>query len=294
MGKKKIKITTDCVCDLPEEYLKGSDVDIIYFYINTGKGRFRDGSEVSAVNVLDYLKNVGGKAESEAPTVEDYISFFNENMAGHDELIHITISSVLSCSYENAVKAAELMGENGKNIYVIDSRHLSTSIGILVIKAVEMMQGGASSKEIFDGVTEMISHITTTFITYTTDYLYRNGRINKAVRNICSFFRAHPVLVLKDGQIKLKNIRFGNYEKAYTRYIKSELKKSKSINKKRMFITQCGLTTKEIGDIKNIVEEYCGFEEIIATSASATISCNCGPKSFGVFFAEYYEPKRRE
>ena len=291
MSTNKIVITTDCVCDLPEEYLKSSDVDVIYFYISTAKGRFRDRSEISSENVLDYLENIGGKATSEAPTVEDYISFFRENIVKGDELIHITISSVISCSYENAVKATELMGDAGKNIHVIDSRHLSTSIGILTIKAVELRNEGLECSEICDALYELIPNISTTFIVNTTDYLYQNERISKTVNTICKLFKAHPVLVMKDGDISLKNIRFGNYEKAYVRYINSELRNISKINRKRIFITYSGLSKKETDSIKKHVEECGCFTEIITNKSSATISCNCGPKSFGILFTKYYEPE---
>jgi len=294
MSTKNIKITTDCVCDLPKEFLKAADIDLIHFYISTSKGRFRDGSEISAVNVIEYLLNGGTKAISEAPTVEDYISFFSENIEKCDELIHITITSVLSCSYENAVKATELMGDKGKNIYVIDSKSLSTSIGILVLKAIEMRKAGSTCQEICDAVNEMSPNISTTFITVNTEYLYQNGVVSKTVNRICALLKAHPVLTLKDGQVSVKNIRFGNYEKAFLRYIKSELKNKDEINKKRAFITHVGCSLKELTTIKECVANYCDFEEVIITNASATISCNCGPRAFGIIFTKYYESKGKE
>ena len=60
--KKKICITTDCVCDLPDEMLRDNDIDIVYFYIDTDTGRFRDRSEITAQNIFEYLKNGGKKS----------------------------------------------------------------------------------------------------------------------------------------------------------------------------------------------------------------------------------------
>ena len=54
--KRTICITTDCVCDLPTETLKENDIDVVYFYIETDTGRFRDVSEITAQNIFDYLK----------------------------------------------------------------------------------------------------------------------------------------------------------------------------------------------------------------------------------------------
>ena len=59
---KKICITTDCVCDLPDEMLRDNNIDIVYFYIETDTGRFRDRSEITAQNIFEYLKNGGKKA----------------------------------------------------------------------------------------------------------------------------------------------------------------------------------------------------------------------------------------
>ena len=59
MAKEKLCITTDCVCDLPDYLLKKHNIDLIYFYINTDTGRFRDRDEITAQNVFEYYANNG-------------------------------------------------------------------------------------------------------------------------------------------------------------------------------------------------------------------------------------------
>ena len=75
MAENKICITTDCVCDLPDEMLKKNNVDQIYFYIRTDNGRFRDIDEITAQNIFDYFENGGVKAISEAPPKKNFIRF---------------------------------------------------------------------------------------------------------------------------------------------------------------------------------------------------------------------------
>lgn len=285
---KKIGITTDCVCDLPDEYLQHSDVSIIYFYINTDTGRFRDGSEITSANVLEYLKNGGSKASTAAPSVQEYTDFFKENLERFDEIIHITISSRISKSYFNSTNAAKQMGEHNKRIHIIDSKHLSTGIGFAVIKAVEMQQSGFETEEIKSALEALIPNISTTFITLNADYLYLNGRVSRAVKSLCTFFNIHPVLTMKNGEIALKNVRIGNYERAFVRYIKNELKNPDKINTHRVFITHAGCSVKDTELIKHTVDDCCGFEELLITKASATISGNCGARTFGVLFVKNY------
>lgn len=281
---KKIGITTDCVCDLPEEYLKANGIEVIYFYITTATGIFKEGYEITSGNILEYLENGGEKAETHSPAPEEYEEFFEDALKKYDELVHISISSDISLSSKNATAARELMGENGKRITVIDSEHLSTGIGHLVMKAVELRDNGKSAAEIAKAAEEIKHRISTTFIVKNADYLYRNGRVSNIVKNLSEFFLIHPVLIMRGGKITLKTIKIGNYEKAVMRYVKSELKRRDKIDKKRLFITHAGCTVKMISQIKEEVSNLCRFDEVTVTKASATISSNCGPETVGVLF----------
>lgn len=281
---KKIGITTDCVCDLPEEYMKVNDVGIVYFYITTSTGRFRDGYEIDSANLIEYLESGGKKAETNAPAPEEYKSFFEKQLKKYDEIIHISISDKVSASYQNAVKAAEIMGEEGKRVHVVDSQHLSTGMGHIVINAVNMRDAGSTVSEILDGAEQLKRRVSTSFIAKNADYLYRNGRVSKTVRDICDTFMVHPVLTLKNGRMVLKTVQIGNYDNSIKRYIKRELRHGKHIDKQRLFITHVGCTVKMIADAKAEISKHCEFEEIIATKASATISSNCGEGTLGVLF----------
>ena len=281
---KRLGITTDCVCDLPDEYLKLHDIDIVYFYITTSTGRFRDRYEITAGNIIEYLEGGGEKAETKAPEPEEYKAFFEKGLEKYKEIIHITISNHVSLSFKNANAALELMGENSKKVHIIDSEHLSTGMGHMIIKAVEMRDKGSSADEIIAEAERMKKKIATSFITMNADYLYRNGRAGKKVKDICSAFMLHPVLTMKDGKMTLKTIKIGSYEKSVIRYIKSELGRNKKINRKRLFITHACCPVRTISSIKAAVQKMCRFDEIIVTNASATVSGNCGPGSVGVLF----------
>lgn len=287
---KRIGISTDCVCDLPESFLKANGVDLMYFYIDTNTGKFRDGYGITSGNVLEYLEEGNTKAETAAPEPREYVEFFESELEQCDELIHISISSHIGHSCENAMAALKLMGEKVERVTVIDSEHLSTGMGHMVMLAVEMRGDGKSAAEIVEAVKALRSRVSTTFITPNADYLYRNGRVNKTVRKLTAIFSLHPVLVVKRGRIALKTVQIGNYEKAVMRYIRSELKKSARIHSKRLFITHAGCPVRMISRVKEEAGRMCQFDEVIVTQASATVSCNCGAGTVGVLFVH----KKRE
>lgn len=279
---KRIGISSDCMCDLPEDYLNENDIGIVYFYITTSTGRFRDGYEITSGNILEYLENGGEKSDTAPPSTEEFKKLFEKMLNRYDEIVHFAISKNLDNGFENAVSAANLIGEN--KITIVDSAHLSTGIGHMVINAVDMRDRGCSSDEIAEASKAMRERISTTFITKNTEYLYRNGRVSKWVNKLCETFMLYPVLTMKNGYITLKSIGFGNYENALLRYVRKELRHSQNIDKKRLFITHAGCTVKTISQVKTEVEKLCKFDEITVTKASATISGNCGPDTIGVLF----------
>ena len=280
----KTGITTDCVCDLPEEYLKANGIDVIYFYITTATGRFRDGCEISSPNILEYLEDGGEKAETSAPAPEEYREFFENALKKYGELVHISISSRISLSCQNARAALELMGEQGKRVMVVDSGHLSTGIGHMVIKAVELRDAGYPTKEIAAAAESMKSNISTSFIAKNADYLYRSGRVSKTVKKLCSALMLHPVLTMREGRIALKTVKVGSYDRALTSYVRGELRRSREIDKSRLFITHAGCPVKTVAQVKAETEKLCRFNEVTVTKASATISGNCGSGTIGVLF----------
>lgn len=282
---KKVGITTDCVCDLPEEYLKAKDVDLIHFYITTDTGRFKDGYEITSGNILEYLQG-GGKAETRGPAPTDYQAFFEKNLKRCDELIHIGVSRHVGRAYENAMAALQRMGEAGKRVTVIDSQHLSTGLGHLVTRAVEMRDGGCSATEIVEEMARLSGRVSTTFITESGESLRQNNQIGPRVARLCAFFALHPVLSVKNGRISLKMFRIGNYERSVMRYVRSELKRGDRIDGRRLFITHAGCKLRMIAQIKAEAERLCHFDEIVVTQASATVSGNCGPGTVGVVFIQ--------
>ena len=284
MGENKICITTDCVCDLPDEILKSNNVDLIYFYIETDSGRFKDVDEITAQNVFDYLGNGGVKTITEAPPTDEFVSFFSEKLKAYDHVIHIAISSKISKSVSNAEQAIEQLGTEGKRVHIVDSGHLSTGIAHMVLRAAEMVRSGSDTEKIISEMDDMRSRVSTSFMADNTDYLYLNGQVSKVIHKICTMFHIHPVLAMNKGYLKLRSCYIGNYRKSAARYIRVELKDNKKIKSNRLFITHAGCSTNDIKMIKKYVSSIMKFDEVVVTKASATISSNSGPRTFGLLY----------
>lgn len=282
---KRIIITTDGVCDLTEDILKEYDIPAIHFYITTDHGCFRDQDEITSANVIEYFQNGGKYIATQAPTVADYENFFTKVLKTKDcdEIIHITITNTMSRAMANASVAAEQF--DGK-IHIFNSMHLSTGVAQLVLQAVGLAREGKDSAEILRVLDKQKGKVCTSFIAENADYLYRNKRVSKLVKNSCELFRIHPVLEMQNGTMYPKSLRFGAYNKSIIRYVQRQLKKAGRIDSKRIFITHAGCTLKTVTMVKKVIQAQSFFEEIIITKASATISSNCGANAIGIIFVK--------
>lgn len=284
--KKAVAISTDCTADIPDDLLEKIGVNVIYFYITTESGRFRDTDEITSRNIIDYTAGGMKKAASAAPSTEEYREFFTDQLTKCERLIHICIGSKVSHAYENACAAVQEGFEN--TVTVIDSLQLSTGIAHLVMKACELRDKKKQAHEIANELEKMKYHISSTFSAENAEYLYYNGRVSRGIAKICRILNLHPILGMSDGELKLIGIGFGNYNAALKRYIKKRMKNKDSIDTDRAFITCVGCSVKTKNMVKKEVEKHLHFREVIINEASATISVNSGPGTIGVLYTRKY------
>lgn len=282
-NKKKVGIIAECVCDLPKSTLDSCNADILYFLVETENGVFTDTDEITSENVFSHME-AGGKTKSAPPPPEVYQKIFEKNLQRYGEVILVAISSRISHSCDNAHKALELMNENRERVHIFDSEHLSTGLGFFVLRAAELANNGCDSEKILSELEKMKPLVSTSFLAKNADYLYKNGLVSSFVKNVCSTLHIHPVLAMKNGYLRPKSIILGNYEAACRHYVRCELKGKKNIDNNRAFITHAGCNVKMQREITEEVKKYCEFRNLKVTDASATISSNCGPGTFGILF----------
>ena len=124
----RIKISADSTCDLSPELIETYNIGITPLYIEKGGQNCRDGMDITPQEIFDYVRSGKGVCRTAAVNVGDYTAFFEKCRENYDAVIHFNISSDFSSCYQNACTAAAEF----ENVYVVDSRNLSTGIALLV------------------------------------------------------------------------------------------------------------------------------------------------------------------
>ncbi len=278
--KRKIAITADCICDLPGNLLEKYQIRLMYCYVHTKEGRFCDLFEVSSDGLLNYLQTEGNYAHSSTADPSEYEYFFADTLESAEHVIHITATTDLSGAYPNALQASKSFG----NVTILDSTHISSGHGLMVLYAAVLADAGKDVREICEALERIRERICTNFLVPSTEALYRNGKVSALVHRACSGLNLHPVLHMSQNELKLWKIETGNMAHVRRRYVKKLLHHSKQIDTSILFLTYAGCTVHQIEEILEEVEKYIHFDRVITQKASATVSSNCGVGVFGLMF----------
>lgn len=279
--RKRIYITSDGVCDITPELLSKYDIRLIDLYIITENGRFRDTKEIDIYNLARYLSEENSSAFSMSPTVEDYEKFFAEVLMEADDVIYYSMAKGSGRCYENAKEAAK----GFSRVHIVDSAHISSGQGLLVLHAAKMAIEGCSVQEILKE-TESVKHmIRASFILPSTRIFYQKGFTDKFTARICDMFHLHPVLGLLNSKITILGVRYGRLEKVWRKYIRFHLRNVSRTDDRVIFIVHAGCSVRQQEIILDEINRCMRFKQVIFAPASSASTCNAGLGSIG--FAVY-------
>ena len=192
----------------------------------------------------------------------------------------------VSEGYQNALEAAKSF----ENVTVVDSGHLSSSMGLSVLCAAYMAEHHAAKDEIVETVKRMERFISSAFIINSTHMMCQAGRISKKIQILCDALLLHPVLVLRKSRMVVGSMEMGNFSHVAKKYIRKTLQETRNIDRRILFITYSGMDEKRLQYIQNLVQQYCPFERVYLQKASSAIASNCGSGSFGLLFMRRDDP----
>ena len=276
----KIKISSDSTCDLSAELVERYDVHIVPLSVSKDGVFYRDGLEITPQDIFDHVSSGGGVCSTAAVNMDEYQHIFEGLRRDYDAVIHFTISSELSCCYQNACLAAQEV----PGVYVIDAENLSTGIGQLVLEASIIAREGAAPEEIVEKINTMKKKLDVSFVIDTLEYLYKGGRCSSLAALGANLLSLKPCIEVVDGKMRVGKKYRGSLEKCLEKYIRERLADVDSLDLHRIFVTHSNMDQATVDRIQAVVESCAPFEEILQTKAGCTISCHCGPNCLGILF----------
>ena len=242
----KVRITGDSTCDLSPELLRKYDVAVAPLSVIIDGEVFHDGVDVTPRDIFR-ASDAGKSVRTAAVNTYEYKEFFAEQLQNCDQLVHVCISSDFSTCYADACEAAAEFD----NVFIVDSRNLSTGSALLV---------------------------------RTVEYLRRGGRCSGLEALGAKLLHIRPSIVVRDGKMHPGEKYRGRYEHYLKHYIQDALANDQTIDFRRVFITHSPCEEGLVRFAIDTVKSYGLFQEVLETMVGCTVSTHCGPDTLGVLF----------
>lgn len=202
--KWPIALVTDSACDLPPEFIDEHQIHVIPFNLSFGADQYLDKLTITPGQFYTLLKTRREHPQSSQAPVAVMENLFSFLATFYDSILVFNLSAGLSGACGFSRQAAEKIA--GKKISVIDTKNLSVTQGLIVMRAAEALSSGASHEDIVRLSTEWVAKTRLLVDIATLKYLVRGGRISPMKGLAARLLNLKPIITLDENG---KGLPFG-------------------------------------------------------------------------------------
>ena len=205
-------ISACSTADLTKEQFEKYDVKFVCFHFNIDSETYPDdlGQSMSFKTFYDRMRD-GADTSTSQVNPEQYIDFFTPYLEEGKDILHLTLSSGISGTYNSAMIAKEELEEKypDRKIYVIDSLAASVGYGMLMHELSDMRAAGKSIDELVEWIDANKLKIHHWVMVSDLKWLVKGGRVSKVSGVLGSMLNICPLInVNREGKLATKeNIR---------------------------------------------------------------------------------------
>lgn len=281
-------LIVDSCCDLPLDYIeKHRDVlEVIGMPVNIQGYEYYDDLGKTLTHDELYKKLREGVMPSTAQ-INSYrfAEIFEKHLEKHQTVLYIGFSSGMSGTLESAIQSVTIVKEKypQADIRVMDTLAASIGLGILTMKAVDMLKSGRTADEIMAWFEEHKMSTNHWFAVDDLNYLKNGGRISSAEAAVGTLLNVKPILIVNhEGMLKPYTKVKGR--KKSMRFLMSKFKEHYNNNEYEKVIIGHGHAFDDAIKIKELLLEYVSEDQIMITELSATIASHVGPGMLAISF----------
>ena len=199
---KKVAIVSDSTGCLSESMLNEYHIFTSYLMIIFGENSYQEFKELSPEKFVELSNAQKELPSTSQPAIGSTVELYEKILAdGYDEIVHITISSTMSGSYQSAVSASEMV--DSEKIHIFDSKAVAYPQGALAIEAAKLAKAGKNAAEILVELEKLQKNLHLTVAIADLTNLKKGGRISGIQASLASVLQVKPILsVTTEGVIE--------------------------------------------------------------------------------------------
>jgi len=256
-------------------------VDVLPLSITFDDDEYIDGVDIDHETFYKRLMNEKTLPKTSQAAPAAFAEKYEQAKTAGDDVVVITISSGLSGTYQSAVMAAR----EYDNVHVIDSRNVTIAAGILVQRAVELVDSGLTAAQVAEQLEGERDNIRLIAMVDSLEYLKRGGRISKTVAFAGGLLNIKPIICMKDGVLEVTGKSRG--AKAAFNTLKKNIAEAGGVDFERPILL--GYTGLDDSLLRRFINEsldmWGGDAKTVPTSiVGSVVGTHAGPGAVAVAF----------
>ena len=273
---KKVIITSDSTFDFTPELIQEYQVKVCPLSIILDDKSYRDGVDITADDIFEIYRKTKKLPKTAAVNPSTYREFFTSFTKQGYSVVHVSLSSCISTTYNNAVIAASEL----QDVYVVDSKNL-------ILYACEMRDQGIEAADIAKELIRFVPYCKVSFVLDSLEFLHKGGRCSGVAALGANLLKLKPcIMVTNDGKMVVGKKYRGKLENVLEQYTRDTFIHPETICMDRIFITHSGISNEIIERVKKTIHQCCDVKKIFVTRAGCTISSHCGPNTLGIIYVK--------
>ena len=183
--------------DLSPEWMEKRDLKYIYFTFSLNGVEYKDDLWVSMKPAELYRRMLAGEeAKTSQVSLGEYVAHFRKYLSEGKDILHLTLSTGISGTYNAAKLAAEQMKDEfpDRRVIVIDSLGASSGYGLLMEYVADKRDEGLTLDELAVWTEEHKLNIVHWFFSTDLTFYIRGGRVSKTAGFIGQVLSICPLL----------------------------------------------------------------------------------------------------
>lgn len=228
--KYPIALVTDSVCDLDPELLERYQIHMVPLNIFIGQNHYLDKLTMTPGQFYDSADASEAFPTTSQPNERAFVNLYSHLASHYDSVIAVHLTSKFSGTYKNSLSAArKVSAEFEKPIDVIDSQHLSGSLGLLTWKIAKAIESGENHEAIVAMAQNIRKNLRILVSVRDLKYMVRGGRVSPLKGRIANWLHVKPIVSMKEGNSILFDKAFsqkGNMQKVM-KHVRQDLVNAK-------------------------------------------------------------------
>jgi uncharacterized protein len=197
--KWNIALVTDSTCDIDPSILDKYQVNVLPININFGENHYLDKITLQPEQFYSMLKETTDYPKSSQINETALANLYSHLASHYDSVIAVHVSDKLSGTYHTSCKAAKkISSEFNKKISVINSKNLSGSLGLIVLKIAQAIEAGESHESIIRSAESWVRNTKIFVSVKTLKYMVMGGRVSAAQGLLAKILNINPIVSIDE------------------------------------------------------------------------------------------------